>query len=288
MFGVLPLNLSIMSHRQSLALATLLLVGQANGQYQLEQTYAGASTGGPGQGKLQMVHLETLGDHFLLYQRADEEVQLMDLDHQLVMTISLAAADLDTTANGDHILYTTQHLFDTDDEVELLFVHMSGGYLDPAYGTYIINEDGGVLQFWPDEIPWVELGAPQEQVPIYNTSSGTKLLLSKSSTDEAKVYSLPGILSALTTEQTWSSVVSAPVRVYPNPTASEVMVELGWATRFNLASIEFLSASGAVVFEQAITRSVQHVDISPLAAGEYSYRIRVDARPVNAGKLIKQ
>lgn len=254
----------------------------ASSQYQLEYTYYGGGTGGAGsQNEFYMVHLETIGDRYVYYDRPARAVYMMDLYHQLVSTISLAAADPDTgMAYGEDILYVSQHLFDTDDEVELMFVKSYSG-------TSVINEDGTVIQFWPNELPLIAINIPQEQRPIYNTPLGAKLILSDQLVGNAKVYSLPGTLFTDITAPHEQSVLSAPVKVYPNPTASEVTVDIPWTTRFTSADMAFFNSAGELVLSEQITVTGQRINIAPLAAGDYSYRVSMDGKQVNAGKLTK-
>ncbi len=263
------------------ALSSTALV--ASSQYQLEYTYYGGGTGGAGGlNEFYMVHLEAIGDRYVYYDRPARAVYMMDLYHQLVSTISLAAADPDSTGigYGEDILYVSQHLFDADDDVELMFVK-------PYSGTSVINEDGTVIQFWPNELPLIAVNIPQEQRPIYNTPLGTKLILSDQLLGDAKVYSLPGTLFTGISGPHEQSVLSAPVKVYPNPTASEVTVDIQWTTRFTNADMAFFNSVGELVLTQAITVTGQRINIAPLAAGEYSYRVSMDGQQVNAGKLTK-
>ena len=264
------------------ALSSTALV--ASSQFQLEYTYYGGGTGGAGgQNKFHMVHLETMGDHYVYYDRPARAVYVMDLYHQLVSTISLATADPDSSSLGavEEILYVSQHLFDTDDEIELMFVKY-------YVGTSIVNEDGTVIYFWPNEMPMIgQSGIPQEQRPICNTPLGAKLILSDQLLGDAKVYSLPGTLFTGISGPHEQSVLSAPVKVYPNPTASEVTVDIQWTTRFTNADMAFFNSVGDLVLTQAITVTGQRINIAPLAAGEYSYRVSMDGQQVNAGKLTK-
>jgi len=170
----------------------------AKAQITLEQTYASAAfnTTISQRNQLYNVNLEVDGKKFVFVDRTNKNVNVYNLNHNLWKTISFTnATDLSSSVNAQTIIYISQHLFDTDDEIEFLYIDTGG---PGSTVTQVVNEDGSILFTATNQGPFVFPTAPQLQVPIFNSDNGTKLILSGGGTDgNAYVYSLGG---ALTTE----------------------------------------------------------------------------------------
>ncbi len=277
--------LPFIASRCAITISLLVVVTSMHAQYQLEHSYANAGTGVYQMfNEFYMVHLETLGDRYAFLDKTQRRIEFYSLDHQYISTIDLSAApDVTLYPAGRDALFISQHLWDLDDGIEVMYVSQ---YIDTVT-TSIVDEDGTVIQTWPDEAATVNLNVPQEQQPIYNSASSAKLILSNWTTGEAKVYSLPGTLQEGITSTNGSSFFSAPVKVYPNPTADEIVVDLAWQSRPNSATIEFMDSQDRVALRDPLSTTLQHISIVTLAAGEYSYRVLVNGGVVTTGKVTK-
>ena len=273
-------------YREHLLPFLMLFSGQLNAQFSLEHTYAGHGPGTMLYTEVYVVHFETLGDRFVQVDKVDRAIRVMDIAHQIVQTIDLSGVpDASTEEGGRDVLYLSQHLFDLDDGIEFLYVTQSSPPLTII--TSVINDDGSVIQSWNDEGPFVNPNSPQEQLPIFNTDSGTKLILANRIAGAMNVYALPGELHVGITGSGNHDLISAPVHVYPNPTASEIVVDLPWSSAGKGSVLEILKVDGVVVLHRSLSSGIERISLAPLSAGEYVYHVLLDGQMVNSGKLTK-
>ena len=200
----------------------LLLSFRISAQITLEHTYPGASyfASSSDISQLYIVWLEKDGQKYVHVDRLNKAVKLYNMDHSPYKTISFSAAtDLNPNVNAMDVLYISQHLFDSDNEIE--FMYCDQYYSSTAsFVTQIINEDGALLFTASNEFPAVKLSIPMAQEPIYNTSTGTKMILSATNGD-GKVYSLTGTLSAMTVPS--HEEQQRTLQLFPNPAGDKVV-----------------------------------------------------------------
>lgn len=171
-------------------------------QISLEHSYPNGSTMAPttqtGYNHLYvqplMVNLEIDGYKYVILDRPQRKIDFYNLDHTLFKSISFTI----TGTVLDHlisVLYISQTLFDVDPKIEFLVCYGFGTGV-PAiyeYHTWVFNEDDNVLFYDSLGGPAVKFDLHQQQYPIYNTPSGTKMILSMTN-GNANIYSLPGVL----------------------------------------------------------------------------------------------
>ncbi len=248
----------------------VLISFSVNGQITLEQTYPGTSiiANGYNTQNLYMVKLEVDGEKYVHIDRTNRVVKFYNLNHTFYKSISFsAAADVNSFGNiSQEILYISQKLFDNDNEIEFLYVDQDG---PSAYVTQIINEDGTVIFTANNEYPAVRGTAPQAQLPIYNTSAGTKLILSAMNGD-GKVYSLPGTLSAITVRDI-ENPHNENSKLFPNPTSNKISIT---NTKVAIKKVNIIDINGklidSILFDNS---SNDEIDVSHLSSGEYIIQI---------------
>jgi hypothetical protein len=253
-------------------------------QFQLEHSYpnAGSVTSG---NQLYLVNLEDLGDHYFFHDKAARSVTLFDLDHTQVQTIDLSGVpDPAGNAAYSQILYVSQYLFDLDPGIE--FMYLIGGTNPTNPVTHIIDESGAVIQSFPNEAGYVQVNAPQVHVPIYNTVTGTKLILSNQITHEAKVYSLPGSLSTNMVLVNGTADLNNS-KIYPNPTDGSISIELSRPLQ-GTGLIRIYSMNGAAVMEKKIDSIYTTLSISHMEAAAYRYVIYESGMPKAEGTIVLQ
>jgi hypothetical protein len=264
-----------------------ILAVNAKGQITLEHTYtsAGSLIAFPNYQQLYITKLEVDGEKYVFVDRANKEVKFYNFNHTLWKTISYAGTiDLNSGSNTRDILYISQHLFDTDDEIEFLYDDIDG----LIAVTQIVNEDGSILFTENDAGPWVKINFPQPQLPIYNTSSGTKMILSLGNGD-ANVYSLAGTLS--------SGIVANPNSefnqlrtsfAYPNPTNSSTKIDYTLPNGITKGEIVFYDTQGKEVkrFNVDNTFNSLLVSTEDLQSGTYYYSLQTRQGVSGAKKLV--
>lgn len=234
----------------------LLLLAHQIGyaQITLEETYANAGyyAFSSSWQRMMIIQLEDDGQKFAFVDNENKTVNLHHLDHTFWKSISYQSTqDVNSNFNGCTVLYMSQYLFDTDDEIEFLYSDQNG-----SQGvTQIVNEDGTIQFTAEGQLPLVRASVPQHQQPIYNTSEGTFMILSGGSAADgnAYVYRLPGTLAVGVEENVFmEQMLHGSLKTYPNPSANEVMVEY---------SVPF-GTYGTLRFTDELGRVVQTVQLS--------------------------
>lgn len=262
-------------------------------QITLEHTYdsAGYFFASTIYQQLYIVKLEVDGDKIVFVDRDKKLVRFYNLNHSPWKTISfLAATDLNTNADVQSTMYISQHLFDGDDEIEFLYVDQN----QPTSAiTHVINEDGSILFTANNQAPLVYTSAPQAQLPIYNTSAGTKMILSggayNSGDGNAYFYGLAGTLA--------NGIIAFPNNefnnlrtsmAYPNPTRSSTRIDYTLPNGVNKGEIVFYDTQGKEVKRFNVDRTFDSLVISTedLQSGLYYYNLQTTQGNSESKKLI--
>lgn len=268
-----------------LLVLTMTTLG-AKAQISLEHTYIKGGTwnicmGNVGQ--LMVVDFEVSGERYVNINRCDGKIEIHDLGHTLLQTISLANIPTSSTGVYGTFLYFSEHLFDTDDGIEYMYV-----MTDAAMVTYIFDEDGTQL-FMQPAAPMIISNIHLQQYPIYNTSAGTKMILTFPNGD-AKVFGLPGHLSTTIQEAGAGQLaelnaLSAP---YPNPARTAFNIDYHLPPGTNNATIIFTDLYGREVKRMAADKMSGTVSVSTsqLSPGTYYYYLSTPSGNSSSNKVL--
>ena len=288
---IISLTLSQPNRKFMKTILCILLLAfsiSAKAQFTLEHTYDSASVLGfcPGSmSQLMLVKFEQSGERYVRINRCGKSITLYDLNHALVKTISLAgipiaAAPFDQM--GD-ILYLSENLFNTDSKMEFMYIPPNG-----TFTTAVYNEDGTLL-FAEQGAAMIKPNFEQQQLPIYNTSQGTKLILSYPN-GQAKVFGLGGTLTTDiqphgNTSLPDNTAISGPV---PNPSSSQSRIDYALPDGVNEGNIVFYDLQGKEVKQFRVDRSFDHllISTSDLVSGTYYYHLQVSGQNSSAKKLV--
>jgi len=209
--------------KKILYISIIVLSFNVNAQITLEHIYDSAATivssANPGLNQLIFVKFEVSGERWVKINRVGKNICIYNINHELLKTIP--ALFLPSNAASGDILYLSEHLFNNDPKIEFMFLEYSPG----TYYTAIYNEDGTKI-FSDTGAAMIKLNVPQQQYPIYNTSQGTKMILSYT-TGEAKVFSLTGTLSNDIAQANQGLLANSSFvsNAYPNPAQSTTRVD---------------------------------------------------------------
>lgn len=277
-----------------LFIVVLLFVKNTIAQITLEYTYPTAAA------NLYMVDLELSGMKYIQVSRFenDRKIQLYNLDHSIWKTIDCNNFPIESTFDYDpwtgemdtaysyeyDVLYVSENLFDLDGQLEFMFC-VGASPLSPSY-TGIHNEDGTAIFAESGVFPGCRLNIPQQFRPIYNTTSGTKMILSTDQGD-AKVYSLAGTLQLNVGN---NNVLSASkMAVYPNPSLfGTTTINYKLPDGVNEASIVVTDLNGNQVKSMKIDKTFENVilDNREFVSGVYLYHLVVNGQTIESKKII--
>jgi hypothetical protein len=232
----------------------------AKSQIVFEQAYPYSGT---------ITQLEIDGPKFYLMDVPGEQCRMYNMDFSLFKTINL---DVPTDRYLYDIQFVTQSLFDSDSEIELLYVFYQYVVTPTSYyyiyTTRIVNENGTILLDLPG-CSWTDIRKIE--------GSGSRMM--NYITDysvypypvETRIYRIPG-------EVMGSGSVEAEEnagKVFPNPTTGPVQLPAGSFSNPDKAWWVILDSAGNLIARVPVSDPYRQVDLKQmgLAAGIYMLRL---------------
>lgn len=250
--------------RLFIALTVLIVFTlQSQAQILFEQAYPYSGT---------ITQLEKEGAKFYLMDVSANECRLFNLDYTLFKTIRLSVP-------ADRYLYdiqfVTQHLFDTDDGVELLYVFFQ--YVQTAtsyyyiYTTRIADENGSLLLDLP--------GASWTLIENID-GSGSRMMMYVTDYSvypypvETRIYRLPG---QVTGAEPAVAADFSDDRVFPNPTSGFIRVQPRQLFASDRAEWVILDSSGKLLARVPVFDPGKPVDLKSLGLVAGTYLVRMES-----------
>ena len=274
----------------------LLAIGfSSKAQITFEHDYDSASTLPHGTHNLDdqliVVKFEISGDRYVKINRHGKYIAIYDMNHSLIKKIDCSSLPLEYGFLMGSVIYISEQLFNMDSKIEFLYGFEDATSSPITYFTGVYNEDGVLLFSDTTGVPIVDVNTPQQQLPIYNTSNGTKMILSYPN-GHAKVFNLPGTLSEgianannnLIAMQS-KDYLSNP---YPNPTTNSTKIDYTLPDSVNEGDIVFYNLQGMEVkrFKVDKTFSTLLVSTADIAAGTYLYQLQTSAVSTEGKKMV--
>jgi len=193
------------------------------------------------------------------------DVKIYSSSHVLLKTIPLYIPSGYSFFYG---YYVSDVLFNSDSKIEVLYnVQIDWN----SQTTYLINEDGLVLQEFPHQL----IGRIYNMDGAYKLSTG-----SDGSNDTCRIYSLPGTMVDVPSQSTQLELTASP-----NPCKD--LIEINHP--INAVRIRIISVEGKEVYRvntgMALSTKVQTM---ALPAGTYIYEVTLSDQKKLTGKFIKQ
>lgn len=272
-------------------------------QFTLEHTYSNAgyfklSFIDPnnfqfGKYSFYLVHLEIDGDKYVKIDRGAQTIDFYDLNHVFWKSINYSAVPTNISSDPNHdkancsILYISQSLFDTDTEIEFMYSFYKYYPIDTSNKaiTQIVNEDGSIL-FSDVAAPLVQPSFHNQYYPIYNTTNGTKMILSNVN-GTAEIFSLSGTFTAGIAQ---NNILNKAVEMslFPNPSMGENMITINYTLpeENKTANLIIFDSFGKQVKSYKIGNGMSNilVNASEFSTGMYFYSITTESGKVIATK----
>lgn len=237
-----------------------------------------------------MVSLEVSGQKYVSIDSQNQSITFYNLDHSFYKSISYSAVPLlgnqapDVEKLGATLLYISEKLFDTDNQIEFMYtVNNQSGCT-----TQIVNEDGSIILSANNEAPLVKSTQHNQSYPIYNTPVGTKMILSRRDST-AKVYSLGGTFTELVKNNNIFSE-NASLGLYPNPAnkGRQVALEYNLPNEIKYAELVIHDELGKEIVRYTIANEMDKIiiDTDLFSAGIYYYTVVSNAKIIGTKKSI--
>ena len=263
----------------TLFLITTFCFGISSAQITLEMEYV---EGGFDNNNLNLVELSSSRYKYQMIDKTNYEIKLYNLDHTLFKTIPIPTQ----TASNWAVFYISENLFDTDiSNIEYL---VSGLY--PNHYVTIYNETGSIIS----AIENANLGGLNimgRGKPIFNTESGTKMILNSYSLGWSRVYSLPGELNQILSSTVNRIKLDETVlsNSYPNPTMDFTRIDYKLPFGIKEGEIVFFNIHGQEIKRFIVDRYFSSIEISTadLPPGTYYYRLNTSQGISEGKKMLK-
>ncbi|MBI4930417.1 MAG: T9SS type A sorting domain-containing protein [Bacteroidetes bacterium] len=277
-------------------LITLLAFGiNAKAQITLEHTYDSASTYGvmntstttSRSSQLMIINFEVSGEKYVKINRTGKVIDIYDMNHSLVKTISFAS--FPQTCNGvPTILYLSEKLFDIDSQLEFMYLYNDCA---GAVTTKIYKEDGTCIFTEDSMAAWIMVNVQLQQYPIYNTSQGTKMILSHQNAynGDANVYGLPGTLSMGIQEGNNLLLAQSSIsNAYPNPSINSTRIDYTFPNGVSQGEIIFYDLQGKEIKRYKVDKTFDHLLISTadIPAGTYFFQLQTSDQASEGRKMV--
>ncbi len=191
--------------------------------------------------------------NYVIKDFENKQVRIYDLNHSLITIINLAMPE------GDNwwIHFVSKKLFDLDDQYEVIYTHGTPG---SGYTIKIINEESNIL--------FEEYGT--NEVYLYSTPSGSKMILKIHADEIAKVYSLQGIYYG---EPTINEGVN--FLPYPNPSNNTIRLPYELPNGYKEGLLSIYNSEGKMIEQFRIDNNFNDVFLrtTPYPTGIYFYSI---------------
>jgi len=269
-------------------------------QITLEQTYPSAGYFSASTNPVQygaklfyLVKLEVSGEKYVSVDLQNQSIQFYNLNHSLFASMSysnvtlLGISAVTLEKNQASLLYFSENLFDTDNQIEVMYSNTYVGSNVQNAVTHIVNQDGTLLFTALGEVPLVKPTFHNQYYPIYNTAAGTKMILSKLDAS-AKVYSLPGNFTSLIANNNVFS--NEALSLSPNPVGKGNSVTLSYELPQGISSAELkvFDVNGKEIRSYRISDEMHEilVESGELPAGVYFYNVSSGAKMIGTKKSI--
>lgn len=287
--------------KHTLLLAFIFIaIAKINSQITLEKTYDSATL------NLYIVNLEKAGQKYVRIVRGRQydttrfSLNLYNMDHSIYKSINLSSLPRFSTTHITgvvypltefDVLYISQNLFDNDDDIEFMYVYgfsPGGGLNNPVAFTGIYNEDLSVIFSIYNFAPYIRSNHPQVMYPIYNTSHGTKLILSSIDKNDksARVYSLAGKLTAGLVRNNGQN--DPATSIFPNPSTGKFSIRFNLPSNADEAEIKIFDNLGKLlkIYKVDNTFNDLIIDNSDFANGVYHCTIEIGGSIIESKEIV--
>lgn len=251
-----------------------------------EHTYPGPQS--PSEARPVVINMGgSDGYKYLYVDYQTNQLRLFNLDHSNFATVTVPTL---LTNNSEYrIGYVTWSLFDCD---TTMFEY---AVLPSIWkNTFCIYRQDGSVVFKKDSTLAIWCvgcyDRSYEQLPIYNTPVGAKLLLSKSDSlgfsKTIDVYSLCGSLP--TNVSLTNAGSTSHLKVFPNPTDMTVNFEVTPTNNFEKLELVVFDITGQEIRRETVGQGYRlyTLDVSYLPSGTYPFSLYSNGQKLDSGKFI--
>ncbi len=182
--------------------------------------------------------------------------------------------------------YVSENTFDLDAEIEFMVYYQDDNNWANSV-TKIINENGTVILDKPGETPSSNYYSSGLR-SIFNTPSGTKMILDNHSDNSTKIYSLPGSYFATSLKD--KDYNDQYLKSFPNPADDYIKIAYTLPSSIKEAKVEIFSMDGKVVKTCTIDKNFKEllIDTKDFSNGTYFCQINSNGTKISNTKFIVQ
>ncbi len=246
-------------------------------------------------GGYKYVRISATGDYNNPYQFITYQLKFYDLNHSLWKTIELApvinnlANSYTCAAEPTNVLYISDKLFDTDNDIEFIWYHQLPA--NPTCGPdffYLFDETtmnvSNIAGLNPDSI---------ESIRVYNTPNGAKLILSYGYSYYAAglgkdyVLSLPGTYPPQPVIVKENNIGIEQANPFPNPANKQITLPYSLPAH-KTGELIIYDMQGKEIKKFKIDNAFNNIllNTSELNNGMYIYKVQCDGEVILTKKFV--
>ncbi|PCJ25682.1 MAG: hypothetical protein COA97_07325 [Flavobacteriales bacterium] len=236
-----------------------------------------------------LVNLGGSNYKYYIVDNDSSRISLYNLNHSLYKNITIPVV-----GNDYHIAYISNSLFDCDSSTTEYLLTKAGAtapYYTRVYdenGSVLLNENNAIVTSCKWNCPNT-MTTIVDQPFIYNTPSGTKMLLTYTN-GFAKVFSLCGTL-AVTSVRDLNNMNQNGLHLfnaYPNPSSNKTRIDYNLPNGVSQGKLLIFDAMGKLVKTYKVSEQFKYITVSTkeLPAGTYYYSLQTASNITEGKKMI--
>lgn len=230
-----------------------------------------------------LTNLEILGEIYYSMDVVNKQCLIYDTDHNFLKSIALP------TPEGyylENIQFLSEHLFNDDDLLELVYTYSKYVPTDLSYYfTYeskLINENGATLSTFPGAgyTNVVETADQSKKFLVYEYDYSVIPFRTYT-----HVYGLP---AATEPSENYAAANFNPGDAYPNPASHLINIPVELPRGEHSGSLKIVDMHGRELLSYPVQESTGHIRLPArqLAPGSYLYHIETENRQSEARKIV--
>ena len=257
--------------------ALVFLTSNLFSQITLEHSYPN------GKWETSIVNLSNSGMKYQWVDVAAGVLKLYNLDHSIFKSVTFPVV---ASMTNIEVAYVSETTFDLDGNIEFIVYYQDDNNWINSI-TKIIDESGSILLDASSETPSFNT-YDGKYGAIFNTPSGTKMILDNHSDNASKIYSLPGtlIVSAIRNIDYNNSLLET----YPNPAGDFIKLAYTLPKNIKEAKVSIYDIEGKIVKTYTIDNNYKEllIDTQQFSNGAYLCQINSNGMKILDTKFIVQ
>lgn len=238
----------------------------------------------------------TIGYKYSVIDAPAQQIRVYNTNHSLYNTINIPA----TPHPINKIIYLSENLFDTDNQIEYALITYTNSPLPGLYKLYIFKENGTQM-FFRDTASLVvfsnfpsNIFANTEPIFFDGTSTKMRVNVGLGNGNRFEIYSLPGtipcnacISGTIAGKSNSKPDEETKTLFYPNPATDMLKLKYKLPVAYKTAEIQVRNSNGKIIETLEVTNDFEFIYLpAEYNSGLYLYTLIVDGVIIKTEKVV--